>query len=103
MRPDLVPISKLLEQIKEEQHKLEKSHEQTLAAAKQIASLFESLSNEVKRAPVKVVADVRQAQWNQQFLKLQQAMQHENRNFTSISNVLKTKHDTAKNAIHNVR
>jgi hypothetical protein len=36
-------------------------------------------------------------------LGLQQAMQNENRQFTTVSNVMKTKHDTAKNAISNVR
>jgi hypothetical protein len=38
-----------------------------------------------------------------QMLKLQQAMQRENLVFTSVSNVLKTRHDTAKNSISNVR
>ncbi len=36
-------------------------------------------------------------------LKLQAAMQNEDRVHTTVSNVLKTKHDTAKNAIGNVR
>lgn len=40
---------------------------------------------------------------NMQYLKLQQDMQQENRQFTTLSNVMKTKHDTAKNAINNVR
>jgi predicted ribosomally synthesized peptide with nif11-like leader len=36
-------------------------------------------------------------------LSVQIAMQRENVVFTSISNVLKTRHDTAKNSISNVR
>ena len=36
-------------------------------------------------------------------LKLQYSMQKENMMYTSISNVLKTKHDTTKNSISNVR
>lgn len=40
---------------------------------------------------------------NLQFLQLQQDMQADNRKFTTISNVMKTKHDTAKNAINNIR
>lgn len=36
-------------------------------------------------------------------LKLQSQMQHENRAFTSVSNVLKTRHDTVKNTIGNIR
>lgn len=44
-----------------------------------------------------------QQSFNMQYLALQQEMQDENRRFTLISNVMKTKHDTAKNAINNVR
>lgn len=38
-----------------------------------------------------------------QMLSLQIAMQRENQIFTTVSNVLKTRHDTAKNAISNIR
>ena len=41
--------------------------------------------------------------FNMQYLGLQQDMQNENRKFTVLSNVMKTRHDTAKNAISNVR
>jgi predicted ribosomally synthesized peptide with nif11-like leader len=41
--------------------------------------------------------------FNLQYLQLQQEMQSENRKFTTLSNVLKTKHDTAKATINNVR
>lgn len=41
--------------------------------------------------------------FNLQYLMLQQDMQSENRRWTTLSNVMKTKHDTAKNAINNVR
>ncbi len=41
--------------------------------------------------------------FNLQYLGLQQQMQDENRRFTLVSNIMKTKHDTAKNAINNVR
>jgi hypothetical protein len=30
-------------------------------------------------------------------------MQQENRQFTLVSNIMKTKHDTAKSAINNIR
>jgi hypothetical protein len=36
-------------------------------------------------------------------LRVQMAMQRENATFFSVSNVLRTRHDTAKNAIGNVR
>ena len=38
-----------------------------------------------------------------QYLQLQSQMQHENRSYTAISNIMKTKHDTVKNSISNVR
>ena len=41
-------------------------------------------------------------QFNLQYLNLQQDMQQENRS-SAISNVMKTKHDTAKSMIQNVR
>jgi hypothetical protein len=41
--------------------------------------------------------------FNQQYLALQTGMQNENRQYTMISNVMKTKHDTVKNSISNVR
>lgn len=40
---------------------------------------------------------------NLQYLQLQQSMQQDNRQFTLVSNIMKVKHDTAKNAINNVR
>ncbi len=40
---------------------------------------------------------------NAEMMNLQNQMQHENIVFTSVSNVLKTRHDTAKNSIGNVR
>ncbi len=38
-----------------------------------------------------------------EMLSLQIAMQRENLMFTSISNILKTKHDTLKNTVSNIR
>lgn len=43
------------------------------------------------------------ASFNLQYLQLQEKMQAENRSFSTISNVMKTKHDTAKASINNVR
>lgn len=44
-----------------------------------------------------------QESFNQQYLTLQSQMQRESRQYTAISNIMKTKHDAAKNAIANVR
>ena len=44
-----------------------------------------------------------QMSYNLQYLQLQSQMQHENRSYTAISNIMKTKHDTVKNSISNIR
>ncbi len=44
-----------------------------------------------------------QMSFNLQYLQLQNSMQNDNRQFTMVSNIMKTKHDTAKNSIRNVR
>ena len=41
--------------------------------------------------------------FNLQYLALQEETQQENRKFTTVSNVLKAKHETAKGAIGNIR
>lgn len=40
---------------------------------------------------------------NMTYLKLQEQMQAENRRFTTLSNVMKARHETAKNSINNIR
>lgn len=42
-------------------------------------------------------------EFNLQYLSLQEGVQQENRRFTTVSNVLKAKHETAKSAIGNIR
>ena len=44
-----------------------------------------------------------QMSFNLQYLQLQNSMQNENRQFTMVSNIMKTKHDTVKNSISNIR
>lgn len=44
-----------------------------------------------------------QSDTQMQYIELQQRMQEENRRFTTLSNVLKARHETAKTAIGNIR
>jgi DNA repair exonuclease SbcCD ATPase subunit len=44
-----------------------------------------------------------QMSFSLQYLQLQNQMQNENRNYTMVSNVMKTRHDTVKNSISNIR
>ena len=37
------------------------------------------------------------------YTQIHQAVEYESRRFTEISNIMKTKHDTAKNSISNIR
>ena len=41
--------------------------------------------------------------FNLQYLQLQQKMQSESRDYTAMSNIMKTKHDTARNALSNLK
>jgi hypothetical protein len=43
-----------------------------------------------------------QMSFNPQYLQLQANMQNDSRQFTSVSNIMKTKHDTVKNTISNI-
>jgi hypothetical protein len=44
-----------------------------------------------------------QMSFNLQYLQLQTQMQNDNRQYTAVSNIMKTKHDTVKNSISNIR
>ena len=44
-----------------------------------------------------------QMSFNLQYLQLRSQMQNENRSFTAISNIMKTKHETVKNSLSNFR
>jgi hypothetical protein len=102
--------------------KLEKSHENYVKAAGELDDLYIKLlrkSQEVSRLAVeaqktrgqaldklfKATGEMQEMSqgFNLQYLNLQQNMQDENRRFTLVSNIMKTKHDTAKNAINNIR
>ena len=76
------------------------------AALEDIEDANNKLSAREKRVQALVARLFRLAQQSGEtaaILKVQMSMQRENQVFTSVSNVLKTRHDTAKNAIGNVR
>jgi len=41
--------------------------------------------------------------FNLQYLQLQEKMQADNCQYTALSNIMKTKHDTVKNALSNLK
>jgi hypothetical protein len=44
-----------------------------------------------------------QMRFNLQYLMLQNKISQENRQFSMVSNIMRNKHDTAKNSINNIR
>jgi DNA-binding protein YbaB len=100
MLSELSPVSRLIGEIQQDHQRLQNSYEQMVATTRQIAALIAALSNGVKR-PQRIPFDAQRL--DQQYQQLQQTLQTESRTFTAISNVLKTKHDTVKNSINNVR
>jgi hypothetical protein len=54
---------------------------------------------------LKAIGEMQEMQmsFNLQYLMLQNKVSQENRQFTMVSNIMKNKHDTAKNAINNIR
>lgn len=73
----------------------------------ELASAIHKMKQVSKRTP-EIVSKAKQMEevqmsFNLQYLQLQSQMQHQNRSFTAISNIMKTKHDTVKNSISNIR
>jgi hypothetical protein len=66
-------------------------------AEKQSQNLTQALSSATKQL------QEMQMSFNLQYLMLQNKISHENRQFTMVSNIMKNKHDTAKNSINNIR
>jgi hypothetical protein len=102
----------------EDMKKLVESHDRYVKASREaealVAKLQESVREVSKAAKGKTKVDPTLLQaikdldqmsqsFNMQYLGLQQQMQNENRQFTLVSNIMKTKHDTAKNSIDNIR
>jgi len=87
---------------------LEKTQKAYQQAAEKMAGLYAKLSRKIQEpgescpAAMKQLLDMNQS-FNLQYLGLQQVMQDESRRFTLVSNIMKTKHDTAKNSISNLR
>ncbi|MBI5524743.1 MAG: hypothetical protein HY897_00260 [Deltaproteobacteria bacterium] len=59
-------------------------------------------------SPTEIIEATRKLQesnqmFSMQYLELQEKMQQENRQYSTLSNVLKTRHESAKTAINNIR
>jgi uncharacterized protein YukE len=92
------------------------AHDAMNASMKKIESLCQKIEDAASKRSAAIEDILRSGQsiqsaklraldtaFNTQYLKIQMHMQRENQIFTSVSNVLKTRHDTAKNSIGNIR
>ncbi|MFP3853873.1 MAG: hypothetical protein ACLFWD_06225 [Anaerolineales bacterium] len=78
---------------------------QLITALHAFQPTMEKMERSVMKADLALTKEIMQI--NQRFsldyLGLQQKMQQENREFNMLSNVMKSKHDSAKDAINNIR
>ena len=103
---------------------LNSSHESYRQAAEKLASLYSDLNSKAQQvakaanavttgrsspasnaALMQAIQQMQETQmsFNLQYLQLQNQMQEANRQFAAVSNIMKTKHDTVKNSIANIR
>ncbi len=70
-------------------------------------SIASSLSNQTGSAAdlLNATKAIQEANWqfSLEYLNLQEKVQNENRYFSTVSNIMRTRHDSAKNAINNLR
>jgi predicted O-linked N-acetylglucosamine transferase (SPINDLY family) len=117
-------MSSAVDQIQADLATLNQHHEDYRKAAEKLAGLYASL-NQKAEAVVKAAQVIKsdksssssvsqlltatqqmqetQMSFNLQYLQLQEQMQNENRQFTLLSNIMKTKQDTMKNSISNLK
>jgi hypothetical protein len=72
------------------------------AAAMTLEKTMDNIEAMEKNAAMSEVKN-KMATMNMQFLALQESLNSAGKQYTTISNVLKTKHDTVKNSIGNIR
>jgi len=117
----MATLSSQIDEIQQATVKAEAAHVQMLAQADKLAALHARLGEAIGKRSAGIeevltrlgnegslaagVAKLRALEKtdNAAMIKLQMAMQRENQVFTTVSNVLKTRHDTIKNAISNIR
>ena len=102
--------------------KLNESHENLIKAVGELDSLYAKLAQKTQQVSrlaaeakksqsdrtnelFKVIGEMQEMQmsFNLQYLMLQNKISQENRQFSMVSNIMRNKHDTAKNSINNIR
>jgi hypothetical protein len=110
-------LERALESLQINAEELDASHANDERLAEELFALTRDFVKQVEQfvalvasnaTPMQLVAATKQMQetqlsFNLQYLQLQSQMQNENRAYTAVSNIMKTKHDTVKNSIGNIR
>jgi NADH dehydrogenase/NADH:ubiquinone oxidoreductase subunit G len=96
MNSNVVSISKLNEEL---DHKVTEFQKRIRTFLEGVATSSDSV------ALLNATRQMQETQMslNLQYLQLQSQMQNDNRQYTAVSNIMKTKHDTVKNSISNIR
>jgi hypothetical protein len=122
--PTRADVVETMRQLQAHLADLDRNHDATAKAGEQLAGICKGLSALVdqavkdadaalapggavsgradRAAAVKRLRET-QTSFNLQYLSLQSQISDENRKYAMVSAIMKTKHDTAKNAINNVR
>lgn len=110
-------LGRVVESLQLNSEELDASHANDERLAEELFTLTRDFVKQVEQyvalvasnaTPTQVLAATKQMQeaqlsFNLQYLQLTSQMQNENRAYTAISNIMKTKHDTVKNSISNIR
>ncbi len=104
MRDPKMDALRLLEELRADLEKLIQLHNSYVQTATGGANNVSGGRN-ISQKPVMATKRMQETNqsFNLQYLQLQNKIQSDNRQFTLLSNIMKTKHATAKNAINNVR
>lgn len=98
---DLASLNSHFQKYREAAEKLSTLYAKLSAKAAEFGKIGSSSQDQLLQA-TKQMQEM-QMSFNLQYLQLQSQMQQENRSYTAVSNIMKTKHDTVKNSISNVR
>jgi hypothetical protein len=88
---------------KELARKIKDINEKTMKFLEKVETLANSADGSADLLAATQEMQEMQMSFNLQYLQLQSKMQNENRSYTAVSNIMKTKHDTVKNSISNIR
>ena len=88
-------------QLSEEQTRIYSSLSKKIEDLSKLAAQRATSQAELMRATKN--SQETQVSFNLQYIQLQNSMQNENRQFTMVSNIMKTKNDTVKNSISNIK